>query len=78
MENTTSFTSLPLTKMSSSHKKKLDLENMWNIKNEYILILMLINTLEEGNHEIFNSSAEAMAIYDAGHYFASCLSCFMS
>ena len=49
--------------------QKLDLEKMWNITNEYII--KLINTLEEGNLEIFNSSTEAteaMAIYDAGRY----------
>ena len=48
---------------------------MWNIANEYIV--KLINTLEEGNLEIFNSSAEAteaMAIYDAGCYFHHILS----
>ena len=46
-----------------------DVEKTWNMTNEYIT--KLINSLEEGNLEFFNSSAEAMAIYDIVFSFAS-------
>ena len=58
---------------SSRNMENLELEKTWNITNEYII--KLINTLEEGNLEMFNSSAEVMAIYQAGYSFASRLSC---
>ena len=59
---------LPLTKMKRSRNlENLDMEETWNMTNEYII--KLINSLEEGNLDFFNSSAEVMAIYDIGYSF---------